>query len=162
MMSKSLLAFFFTLLLLPYCFAQLGTQIYFPNSNDTVKPGQKIDIAYGYQNMGNGTYKVDIDVWQDSARSILAENIAQNVSVAPGNSTGTRLDFYLNNTYGWTVPHGLNSTVYLTVTTKADLASSLHLSMQSRGIMLHVNSAHITIPHFLWLFACIIALSIVI
>ncbi|KAI8377322.1 hypothetical protein BD560DRAFT_390771 [Blakeslea trispora] len=161
-MSKNLLFFLSALFLLPYCLAQLGTQINFPHSNDTIQPGQKINVAYGYQNMGNGTYEVDIDVWQDNARSILAKNIAQNVSVTSGNSTGTRLDFYLNSTYEWTVPHGLNNTVYLTVTTKADLASSLHLSMQSRGIVLHVNSAHITVPHSFWLLTCAIVLFIII
>ncbi|KAI8079078.1 uncharacterized protein B0P05DRAFT_587299 [Gilbertella persicaria] len=148
---------YFTFLLFLFagqCLGQLGTQINYPVSNDTVQPGQKVDIAYGYQNMGNGTYKVDVDLWQDSALSILAQNIAQNVSVTGGNSTGTQLAFYLNSTYGWTVPHGLNSTVYLTVTTKADLAySSVDISMRSRGIVLHVNSGYQHMPQQFSLFA---------
>ncbi|KAI8987826.1 hypothetical protein BDF20DRAFT_291201 [Mycotypha africana] len=128
-------------------FAQLGTQINYPAFNDTIQPGQKIDIAYGYQNMGNGSYSVVIDLWQDNTLTTLAKNIAQDVDVPPGNSTGTHLQFYLNATYSWSVPHGLNKTVYLTVTTKPKLSySKEELSMRSRAVLLHVNAGIRQLP----------------
>ncbi|KAF1805265.1 hypothetical protein V8B55DRAFT_1493017 [Mucor lusitanicus] len=133
--------------LITACAAQLGTQINFPISNSTIEPGQKIDIAYGYQNMGNGSYVVDIDLWQDNTLTSLAKNIDKDVSVASGNSTGTQLNFYMNSTYSWSVPHGLNKTVYLTVTTKSKLSySNVDLSMRSRAIVLHVNAGIMNLP----------------
>lgn len=135
------------------CSAQLGVEINDPISNSTIEPGQKIDIKYGYQNMGNGTYTVDIDLWQDNALSELSRNIDKNVSVTSGNSKGTKLEFYLNSTYGWTVPRGLNSTVYLTVTAKTQLAfSNVDLSMRSRAIVLHVNAGLQNLPMHQWAF----------
>lgn len=128
------------------CSAQLGTEITYPLSNDTITPGQKLDILYHYQNMGNGSYTIDVDLWQDNAVSILAKNIATNVSVPSGTSVGTKIAFYLNSTYAWTVPKGLNETVYLTITTKPQLESKLDLSMRSRPIVLHVNAGIINMP----------------
>lgn len=82
-----------------------------------------------------------IDLWQDNTASILDKNISTNVFVPSGTSAGASLAFYLNATYGWNVPHGLNETVYLTVTTKPQLTySSVDLSMRSRPIVLHVNA----------------------
>ncbi|CAO0789414.1 unnamed protein product [Mucor circinelloides] len=133
--------------LITACAAQLGTQINFPITNSTIEPGQKIDIAYGYQNMGNGSYVVDIDLWQDNTLTSLAKNIDHDVPVPAGNSTGTQLNFYLNSTYSWSVPHGLNKTVYLTVTTKPKLSySNVNLSMRSRAIVLHVNAGIMNLP----------------
>jgi hypothetical protein len=153
-MANSQLLQIFLLLVAVFtlCSAQIGAQINSPVTNSTIEPGQKIDIQYGYENMGNGSYMVDIDLWQDSASSELARNIDTNVSVASGNSAGTKLDFYLNATYGWTVPRGLNSTVYLTVTAKSRLASNLTLSMRSRSILLHVNSGLQNLPMHQWAF----------
>lgn len=128
------------------CSAQLGTAITYPISNDTVTPGQKIDIQYHYQNMGNGSYTVDVDLWQDNGVSILAKNIATDVSVPSGTSAGTKLDFSLNATYTWTVPKGLNETVYLTVTTKPDLENKLAFTMRSRPIVLHINAGLMNMP----------------
>ncbi|KAL9549651.1 hypothetical protein MBANPS3_005109 [Mucor bainieri] len=120
--------------LITACAAQIGTQINFPISNSTIQPGQKIDIAYGYQNM-------------DNTLTTLAKNIDHDVSVPSGNSTGTQLEFFLNATYGWSVPHGLNKTVYLTVTTKSKLSySSVDLKMRSRAIVLHVNAGLMNLP----------------
>lgn len=129
------------------CSAQIGTEVNFPITNSTIEPGQKIDIAYGYQNMGNGSYVVDIDLWQDNSLSLLAKNIDTDVSIPSGNSTGTQLSFFLNSTYSWSVPHGLNQTVYLTVTTKSKLSySNVDLSMRSRAIVLHVNAGIMNLP----------------
>lgn len=139
----------FTLLLLfvSACSAQLGTQINTPAWNSTIKPGDKIDIQFGYQNMGSGTYTVDIDVWTDNTLKTLAKNVVEDYSVPPGNSTGTQLKFYLNSTYTWKVPHGFNETVYLTVTTKPNLTyNAANYSMRSRAVLLHVNSAFVNMP----------------
>lgn len=138
-------AFFFTLFFYQ-CSAQLGTEITYPITNATVSPGQKVEILYNYQNMGNGSYTVDLDLWQDNAVSILARNIATNVSVESGTSVGTNIAFFLNSTYTWTVPKGLNETVYLTVTTKPQLESKLNLSMRSRPIVLHISAAFMNMP----------------
>ncbi|CAO3646953.1 unnamed protein product [Mucor hiemalis] len=129
------------------CSAQLGTTILSPTQNSTVSPGQKVDILYQYQNMGNGTYVVDVNLWQDNAADTLAKNIATNVSVASGTSAGTKLAFYYNATYTWTVPHGLNSTFYLTVTTKPQLAyNSAQLVMRSRPVVLHTSAGILNMP----------------
>lgn len=88
-----------------------------------------------------------IDLWQDNTASILDKNISTNVFVPSGTSAGASLAFYLNATYSWNVPHGLNETVYLTVTTKPQLTySSVDLSMRSRPIVLHVNAGIMNMP----------------
>ncbi|CEP17576.1 hypothetical protein [Parasitella parasitica] len=148
MAAKHFLQVFVTIFVfIAACSAQIGTQVNFPITNSTIVPGQKIDIAYGYQNMGNGSYVVDLDLWQDNTLTLLAKNIDTNVPIPSGNSTGTQLDFFLNSTYSWSVPHGLNKTVYLTVTTKSKLSySSVDLSMRSRAIVLHVNAGIMNLP----------------
>ncbi|KAI7904492.1 uncharacterized protein BX663DRAFT_502576 [Cokeromyces recurvatus] len=143
MISKNILPLFFIIYTyISTCLAQLGTEINLPLTNSTVKPGEVVKIDYTYQNMGNGVYTVNIDLWQDQTLSVRSLSIASNVSVKPGNSTGTQLPLYLNATYdNWKVPHGLNETVYLTVTTKPQLSfSNVTLTMRSRAIVLHVNA----------------------
>ncbi|KAI9351626.1 hypothetical protein BD770DRAFT_393681 [Pilaira anomala] len=138
-------AFIFTLFF-SQCLAQLGTEILSPTYNTTVNVGDKIQIQYQYQNMGNGSYLVDVDLWNNGAADNLAKNIAKDVSVQSGNSAGTKLAFHLNATYEWTVPKGLNDTLYLTVTAKPELETKIGLSMRSRPILIHINSAITNLP----------------
>jgi hypothetical protein len=145
--------------LLTLCSAQLGAEIHFPIANSTIEPGQKIEIQYSYNNMGNGTYTVDIDLWQDAGLTQLARNIDTNVSVHSGNSAGTKLEFRLNATYEWTVPRGLNSTVFLSVKPKLRLDTNLDASMRARGIMLHVNAGLRNLPMHQWTFL-VLAISV--
>lgn len=146
------------------CSAQLGTTIISPVQNATVNPGEKVDILYQYQNMGNGSYVIDVDLWQDNAAETLAKNIATNVSIASGTSAGTKLAFYYNATYTWTVPHGLNSTFYLTVTTKPKLVyNNAQLVMRSRPVVLHTSAGILNMPlHKLGLLAVSIGVLILV
>lgn len=149
-MAKSFVGFLF-FLFVTACSAQLGTQINSPAYNSTIKPGDKIDIQFGYQNMGSGIYTVDIDVWTDNTLRTLAKNVVENYSVPPGNSTGTQLAFYKNASYTWSVPHGFNETIWLTVTTKPNLTyNAANYSMRSRAIKLNVNAGAINMPTHYW------------
>jgi hypothetical protein len=135
------------LLFISTCLAQLGTEINSPLSNSTIKPGDKIEIDFGYQNMGTGTYSIDVNVWTDNTLKTLSTSVANDYSIPAGNSTGTQLAFFLNSTYSWTVPHGLNETVYLTVTTNVNLTTNANnYTMRSRAIVLHVNVGLVNIP----------------
>ncbi|KAI8987758.1 hypothetical protein BDF20DRAFT_852086, partial [Mycotypha africana] len=125
--------------------AQLGPQIISPEQNGTVPAGGKVDIVYRYQNMGKGNYTVDIQLWQDAAVTIPISNIAIDHGIKSGNSTGVHLAFLLNDTYTWSVPHGLNKTFWLTVTETAETAFYKEgLRLRSRPVLLHTSDASLT------------------
>ncbi|KAG2210679.1 hypothetical protein INT46_008062 [Mucor plumbeus] len=127
--------------------AQLGPAILSPEQNATVSTGGKVDIVYRYQNMGTGNYSVDIQLWQDAAVSIPISNITIDHEIKPGNSTGVQVNFLMNDTFTWSVPHGLNSTFWLTVTEKAETAFyTKGLSLRSRPVMLHPSAAIMNSP----------------
>ncbi|KAG1461329.1 hypothetical protein G6F56_005753 [Rhizopus delemar] len=127
------------------CAAQLGAEIFKPESNDTISPGEKVNTQFQYNNMGVGQYTLDVNLWKDNGLNDLAYAVAHGIPLPSGNSTGTHVDFYMNSTYSWTVPHGLNETVYLTVHTNITSSTS-NLTLRSAPIMLHVNSALSLIP----------------
>ncbi|CEP10557.1 hypothetical protein [Parasitella parasitica] len=127
--------------------AQLGPSILSPEQNATVPVGGKVDIIYRYQNMGTGNYSVDIQLWQDAAVTIPISNITIDHKIKSGNSSGVQVDFLLNDTYTWSVPHGLNRTFWLTVTEKAETAFyTKGISMRSRPVMLHPSPATMNSP----------------
>ncbi|KAI8886835.1 hypothetical protein K501DRAFT_243441 [Backusella circina FSU 941] len=161
MLSSSYLSITLVLVLFFYqCSAQLGTTIYTPVSNDTVYPGQEVDTAFSYANIGTGNYSINVDLWQDAAATSLAKNIASNVTVQGGNSTGNQVAFTINSTYTWTVPEGLNETVYLTVTTYPN-SNFFKTTMRSRPLLIHVSGAIINEPFQKWsLFALCFAIGL--
>lgn len=126
--------------------AQVGPQITSPEYNGTITPGETLSIQYNYQNMGNGNYTVDIAVWLDASATQLAANITTDHEIKSGNSTGVALNYTLSDSYDWNVPHGLNETVYLTVTEKANTDYNMSLQLRSRPIMLHVNGGAVALP----------------
>jgi hypothetical protein len=122
--------------------AQLGPSVISPEQNATVPAGGKIDIVYRYLNVGTGNYSVDIQLWQDAAITIPISDIVMDHKVKPGNSSGVKLNFYLNDTYTWKVPRGLNSTFWLTVTERAQTAIVKNGDgLRSRPVMLHTSAA---------------------
>ncbi|RCH89497.1 hypothetical protein CU098_007936 [Rhizopus stolonifer] len=140
--QKSLLS----LIALSYClvYAQLGPVVLSPAQNGTIPAGGKIDIVYQYQNIGTGNYSVDIQLWQDGAVSIPISDVAKNHEIKPGNSTGAKVNFYLNDTFTWNVPHGLNSTFWLTVTESAQTSFyKKGVSLRSRPVMLHTSAGSV-------------------
>jgi hypothetical protein len=142
------------------CSAQLGTTIYTPVSNDTVSPGQQVDTEFSYANIGTGNYSINVDLWQDAGATSLAQSIASNVTVQGGNSTGNQVAFTINSTYTWTVPEGLNETVYLTVTTYPN-SNFFKTTMRSRPLLLHISGAIVNEPLQKWsLFALCFAIGL--
>ncbi|KAL0144742.1 glycoside hydrolase superfamily [Mucor lusitanicus] len=127
--------------------AQLGPAILSPEQNATVPVGGKVDIVYRYQNMGTGNYSVDIQLWQDAAVTIPISNITIDHEIKGGNSSGVKVNFLMNDTFTWSVPHGLNRTFWLTVTEKAETAFyTKGISLRSRPVMLHPSSAIMNSP----------------
>ncbi|KAI8641282.1 hypothetical protein BD408DRAFT_418481 [Parasitella parasitica] len=127
--------------------AQLGPSVLSPEQNTTVPAGGKLDIVYRYQNIGTGNYSVDIQLWQDAAVTIPISNITINHEIKPGNSSGVQVNFLLNDTYTWSVPHGLNKTFWLTVTEKAETSFyTKGISLRSRPVMLHPSAAIMNSP----------------
>lgn len=122
--------------------AQLGPVVLSPEQNATVPAGGKVDIVYRYQNIGTGNYSVNIQLWQDAAVTIPISDVAMNQTIKPGNSSGVQVSFLLNDTYTWKVPHGLNSTFWLTVTETAQTAFyKSGIDLRSRPVMLHTSAA---------------------
>ncbi|KAI9250774.1 hypothetical protein BY458DRAFT_524276 [Sporodiniella umbellata] len=147
-MLPFLLIFFFA-----FAQAQLGGMILSPKMNDTVQVDHNTDIVFQYENMGVGTYTVDIQVWQDAAASILWDNITIGRTVKSGNSSGVNVPFVYNDTYTWKVPHGLNDTFWLTVNEHS--VTPFHtngVSLRSRPLMLHTSNARSLLPSLLLLF----------
>ncbi|KAI8373797.1 hypothetical protein BD560DRAFT_393562 [Blakeslea trispora] len=125
-------------------YAQLGPVVLSPEQNATVPAGGKMDIVYQYQNIGNGSYSVDIQLWQDAAATIPISDVVKDQEIKPGNSSGVKASFYLNNTYSWNVPHGLNKTFWLTVTEAAETKLyAKGVSLRSRPVMLHTSAARL-------------------
>ena len=141
--------------------AQLGPTVIKPEFNSTVTPGDKITIEYDYQNMGTGDYTVKIDLWSDSGRRDLLQNVVDGKKIEGGNSTGVQVAFNYSATYDWKVPKGLSHVVtnaegnqveesipmfYLTVTTVANTEYWQNLSLSSRPIRLHYNAGALNLP----------------
>ncbi|CEG73971.1 hypothetical protein RMATCC62417_09252 [Rhizopus microsporus] len=143
------------------CAAQLGAKIFYPENNATITPGEKINTQFRYNNMGPGQYTLDINLWKDSAARELAYNVAKGISLPEGNISGTHNDFSMNGTYSWTVPHGLDELIYLTVHANVTHQGSV-LTMRSNFVMLHVNSAlsHLPMPSWMLLIFTIFILTI--
>ncbi|CAO3642973.1 unnamed protein product [Cunninghamella blakesleeana] len=118
--------------------AQVGPVIISPASNATVTPGKKLNIEYQYPNMGAGDYKINIDLWQDASSTQLISNLASNVSIPPGNSTGVNLKTNLSSSYEVTLPNNLNFTFYLTITQLTQTTGGLgSFGVSSFPVMLH-------------------------
>ncbi|KAI8141853.1 hypothetical protein BJV82DRAFT_165016 [Fennellomyces sp. T-0311] len=141
--------------------SQLGPAVIKPEYNSTVNPGEKITIEYEYQNMGTGDYVVKIDLWEDSGRRTLLQNVEPGKEIEGGNSTGVQISFNYSATYDWKVPKGLTHKVhdidgneveesipmfYLTVTTIANTEYWQNLSLSSRPVRLHYNAGALTLP----------------
>ncbi len=147
------------LILCQFVKAQLGPVIISPVQNATVPVNDKVDIVYQYQNVGTGNYTIDIQLWRDAAVTDLISNVTTNHPIKPGNSTGFKLDFRLNDTYTWSVPRGLNSTFWLTVTGNAQTAMHTKgLRLRSRPLMLHPSAASLSKPTSI---ALLFAMSVV-
>jgi hypothetical protein len=141
--------------------AQLGPEILSPAQNDTVPAGQNVDIVYRYQNMGTGNYTIDVALWGDAGVTTLIQNITTDHPVEGGNSTGVHLDFLMNDTYTMKVPHGLNSTFWLTVTENAVTTGfPKGLRLRSRPVMLHTSGSQHLYPTTPILIALISMLSL--
>lgn len=125
--------------------AQVGPKIISPEYNATIKAGDTVKIEYEYQNMGTGNYTADFQIYRDPSATDLDQNITTNHDIAPGNSTGTSLNYTLTDSYDWTVPDGLNETVYLVVYEHAK-TNFFSTDLRSRPIMLHVSAGWILKP----------------
>ncbi|OBZ87406.1 hypothetical protein A0J61_04540 [Choanephora cucurbitarum] len=148
-------------LLLSAVHAQLGPVVLSPEQNATVPAGGKMDIVYQYQNVGNGSYSVDIQLWQDAAATIPISDVVKDQEIKAGNSSGVKVNFYLNTTYSWNVPHGLNKTFWLTVTETAETKLyAKGISLRSRPVMLHTSAAklHFTPTSMAYLLASSVCL----
>ncbi|KAI8380962.1 uncharacterized protein BYT42DRAFT_564785 [Radiomyces spectabilis] len=126
--------------------AQMGPEITNPKRNATINAGEKINIDFEYQNLGTGEYSVDISLWLDPSFETLLQNITTNHEIDSGNSTGVHLDMTQNATYEWKVPHGLNDTVYLTVTEYVQTTAFKNLRVHSAPVMLHFSAGTIHLP----------------
>ncbi|KAI9005824.1 hypothetical protein CLU79DRAFT_780909 [Phycomyces nitens] len=125
--------------------AQVGPTITFPPENGTITAGETLEIKYTYPNMGTGNYSVDIAIWEDPSATQNILNITTNEAIPSGNSTGFTLAFNLTSSYKWKVPHGLNETIYLTVTEYAK-TSFFFPEQRSAPMMLHVSAAFAFLP----------------
>ncbi|CAO3610480.1 unnamed protein product [Mucor hiemalis] len=148
MLHKNILYLSTTLLVIfQLVTAQLGPPILSPVQNATVPVGGNVDIVYQYQNMGTGNYSIDIQLWQDGAITELISNVTTNHEIKPGNSSGVKVMFTMNDTYTWKVPHGLNSTFWLTVTANSQTKFyPKGLAVRSRPVMLHPSAASLSRP----------------
>ncbi|KAI9308906.1 hypothetical protein BJ944DRAFT_259401 [Cunninghamella echinulata] len=117
--------------------AQMGPTITSPPSNTTVAPGQKLNIEYQYPNMGEGDYKINIDLWEDASAKQHIANLASNVQLPPINNTGTKLSSNISASYEVTLPKELNFTFYLTVNQVAQTKGMGALNASSFPLMLH-------------------------
>lgn len=148
MLHKNILFLAATLLIVcQFAAAQLGPPVLSPEQNATVPVGGNVDIVYQYQNMGTGNYTVDIQLWQDGAVTELISNITTNHPIKPGNSSGVKIMFTMNDTYTWKVPRGLNSTFWLTVTATSQTKFNPNgMRIRSRPVMLHPSAASLSKP----------------
>ncbi|SAM09825.1 hypothetical protein [Absidia glauca] len=141
MLSRSFFSFVFGAVLMATSIqAQVGPQIINPANNATVYPGSKETIAFAYQNLGTGPVTVNISLWQDARATEKIQDVVTDYTLAPGNSSGVKLDFTKNGTYDWYVPHGMNFSFYLTVT-ETTHAQIGNFSLRSFPIMLHPSAA---------------------
>ncbi|CAO3644858.1 unnamed protein product [Cunninghamella echinulata] len=115
--------------------AQLGPTITSPPSNATISPGQKVNIEYHYPNMGEGDYRINIDLWEDASAKQHITNLASNVQLPPINNTGTNLASNISASYEVTFPKDLNFTFYLTINQIAQTRMPFNAS--SAPLMLH-------------------------
>ncbi|KAI9278508.1 hypothetical protein BDA99DRAFT_492322 [Phascolomyces articulosus] len=167
-------SFIFAILLIVVSFchhaalAQVGPKVTSPEFNATVTPGDKITIAYEYQNVGTGNYTLEINLWKDMGRRNLLRNIVKDDPIEGGNSTGTQINFTLSATYDWKVPGDLTEKVqndegeevdeavdmfYLDVSTTAQTHFFENLELKSRPVRLHYNAGALTLPNNLLLLA---------
>ncbi|KAI7854730.1 hypothetical protein BDC45DRAFT_507970 [Circinella umbellata] len=163
-------SFIFAILLIVvschHAWAQVGPTVKTPEFNSTVTPGDHITIEYEYQNVGTGNYSLEINLWQDSGRRYLLQNVCKDHPIEGGNSTGVQINFTLSATYDWTVPGDLTHKVkndegedvdeavdmfYLDVTTVANTHFFESLNLKSRPVRLHYNAGALTLPNNLLL-----------
>ncbi|KAI8990196.1 hypothetical protein BDB01DRAFT_780389 [Pilobolus umbonatus] len=124
------------------CKAQIGPKIFVPEQNQTVEAGEKSEISYQYSNLGDGDYKIDIQLWKDSAVTVPIQDIVIDYPIQPGNSTGVQVPFTYNATYTWKVPKGLDEIFWMTLTCKT--VTPLYpkgVVMRSRPVLLHTSAA---------------------
>ncbi|KAI9491594.1 hypothetical protein BDB00DRAFT_874157 [Zychaea mexicana] len=158
-----------------HAYAQVGPDVKTPEFNATVTPGDRITIEYEYQNVGTGNYTVEIDLWEDSGKRYLLQNVCKDEPLAGGNSTGVQLNFTMSATYDWTVPGDLTHKVsneegeevdeavdmfFLTVTAVADTYFYEDLALTSRPVRLHYNAAALALPNKLLLLALAVPVSL--
>lgn len=153
-----------TLLLPLLAVAQLGPPILSPQQNQTVHPGDSIDITFEYENLGTGNYSVDIIAINDLTTNIPVVNITLNHEVPDGNSTGFNLQNTLNYTYsGWKVPHDvLNQTFWLRVIEHYSLEAMGNAPASSVGgmqLLLHNSPASNLIPNLSSVMIALVAVS---
>ncbi|KAI8341648.1 hypothetical protein BC941DRAFT_414095 [Chlamydoabsidia padenii] len=137
--------------------AQVGPQIISPVNNATVNPGDKLTIKFAYQNMGTGTCSVNISLWEDPSATVKIQDVVTNYNLSPGNSSGAHVDFTMNGTYDWYVPHGMNFSFYLMVTetTKTELGQ---FDLKSFPIMLHPSASWVVLPNLIFALTLVIGL----
>jgi hypothetical protein len=158
------LSLFLTLLLPLLALAQLGPPIISPQQNQTVYPGDSVDITFQYENLGTGNYTVDIVAINDLTTNIPVVNITLNHEVPDGNSTGFTLATTLNYTYsGWKVPRGvLNETFWLRVIEHYSLEAMGNAPASSVGgmqLLLHNSPASNLIPNLFSIILALVAVS---
>ncbi|ORX61410.1 hypothetical protein DM01DRAFT_1342406 [Hesseltinella vesiculosa] len=139
-----------TLAFLGLCLAQLGPDITSPANNATVDPGKKVTIDFQYQNLGTGTYTVDIALWQDARGESKIQDVVQGYSLPNADSSGVTVPFYYNGSYDWWVPHGMNFSFYLSVTEHAYTQAAGNITVTSQYLMLHPSSAWSMLPNTLF------------
>ncbi|ORX60354.1 hypothetical protein DM01DRAFT_1332511 [Hesseltinella vesiculosa] len=124
--------------------AQVGPTIYSPAENSTIAPNQKLNINFSYQNLGTGTYTLDVSFWQDPSASQLIATVLTGSSLPSGSSSGTTIAFSMNGSVSVTAPSSLNETFYMTLTEHVSTQGNQNVSVKSMPMMLHSGAmAHL-------------------